>query len=224
MHNYSLFEMKEADERRAFISARRFANLIISGPGGLLAAHVPLILLPYNGGWILEGHVARSNPFAAAAQDTQGLAIFNGADAYVAAGFYPSKKVHGKVAPTWNYQAVHAAGMMRTFSAEDELISHLVRLTNFLEADEPNPWAVEDSPDGFTEKLVPHIVGFTMKIDKLEGIAKLNQNSREADRLGVIDGLSKRNIPHEQSILERMRENDRNAMSICPSVGKHGDG
>lgn len=217
MHNYSFFEMRNAAEQRAFISARRFANLIISGPDGLLAAHVPLILLPHDGGWVLEGHVARSNPFGAAAQDAKGLAIFNGADAYVAAGFYPSKKVHGKVAPTWNYQAVHATGIMTTFSAQDELISHLVRLTDFLEADEPNPWSVEDSPDGFTENLVPHIIGFTMKIEKLEGIAKLNQNSRETDRLGVIDGLFKRNVPHEQPILESMREN---TMSVCPGTGK----
>jgi transcriptional regulator len=222
MHNYSLFEMKEAEEKRAFINERRFANLIINGPTGLLAAHIPLMLLESDNGWVLEGHVARSNPLGAAAHDAKGLAIFNGADAYVAAGFYPSKKVHGKVAPTWNYQAVHAAGVMRTFFAEDALISHLVRLTNFLEADEPNPWAVEDSPDGFTENLVPHIIGFTMQVETLEGITKMNQNSRETDRLGVIEGLSQRNAPHEQPILDRMRENARKAVSMCPSAGKHG--
>ncbi len=219
MHNYSLFEMKGAAEQRAFISARRFANVIVNGSEGLLAAHIPLILLPQKDGWLLEGHVARSNLFGAAADGAQGLAIFNGADAYVAAGFYPSKTVHGKVAPTWNYQAVHAAGKMNTFSGESDLISHLVRLTNYLEADEPNPWTVEDAPDGFAEKLVPHIIGFRMKIETLEGIEKLNQNSREADRLGVINGLSKRNVPHELPILEKMRENHQNTVDEFPGAG-----
>ena len=101
------------------------------------------------------------------------------------------------------------------------MISHLVRLTNSLEADEPDPWAVEDSPDGFTEKLVPHIIGFTMHVETLEGISKMNQNSRETDRLGVIDGLAKRNAPHEQPILEKMRENDRPKASMCPSTNEY---
>lgn len=207
MHNYALFEMKEADARRAFVRARRFASVIVNGTHGPLAAHVPLVLLPCGEGWKLEGHVSRTNPLADAADGAQGLAIFNGADAYVAAGFYPSKKQHGKVAPTWNYQAVHATGQLQTFTGQDALVEHLVRLTDFLEAEEPEPWAVADAPAGFAEKLAAHIVGFSLKIESLESIEKLNQNTRESDRLGVIDGLALRNNPREHPILEKMRQN-----------------
>lgn len=207
MHYSAQFEMKEADAQRTFIRARVFANVIITGADGPLAAHVPLILLPCGDGWRLEGHVARPNPFGDAADGAQALAIFNGGDAYVSAGFYPSKQQHGKVVPTWNYQAVHATGPIQTFSDKDTLIAHISRLTHFLEAGENTPWAVADAPADYIDRMTRSIVGFSLKIETLKGVEKLSQNKSTPDQLGVIDGLAQRDIPLEQPILDGMRKN-----------------
>ena len=42
--------------------------------------------------------------------------IFQGPEAYIRPGWYPSKAEHGKVVPTWNYAAVHAYGRLRVMN------------------------------------------------------------------------------------------------------------
>lgn len=205
MHNSPSFEMTNADDKIAFVKQRRFANLVVNGPDAPIIAHLPMMIIhKSNGELYLEGHVARSNHIATAAKDAHATAIFNGPDAYIAAGFYPSKQIHGKVAPTWNYMAVHCSGPVETFSDGDELVEHLDRLTVFLEADEKAPWAVDDAPEGFTERLVRAIIGIRIQINLFEGIAKLNQNSNPADRKGVIAGLAERDANEDHRIVEEM--------------------
>ena len=41
------------------------------------------------------------------------LAVFQGPQAYVSPSWYPSKREHGKVVPTWNYAIVQAHGTLR---------------------------------------------------------------------------------------------------------------
>jgi transcriptional regulator len=191
VHNYPPFEMKDDAEKTAFVAARRFANLVVSGPDGPVAAHVPLLLQVGEGGMMLEGHVSRSNPLSGLAQSgVRALAIFNGVDAYVTPSAYPSKKLHGKVAPTWNYIAVQAKGSLEAFNDAVELRDHLERLTNELEGSFLEPWAVSDAPVEFTARLIGGITGVRMRVESLEGIRKLNQNNRQPDREGVRAFLS----------------------------------
>jgi predicted FMN-binding regulatory protein PaiB len=58
------------------------------------------------------------------------LVTFRGPDAYVSPGYYPSKKEHGKVVPTWNYVAVHVTGKARLFEDTVSLLRHLNELTD----------------------------------------------------------------------------------------------
>ena len=41
------------------------------------------------------------------------IEMFQGPQAYVSPGWYPSKQAHGKVVPTWNYVVVQARGRLR---------------------------------------------------------------------------------------------------------------
>ncbi len=192
MHSYGLFEMKDNAERIAFIEQRTFANVIVSSETGPQAAHVPMLVMRDDDGALyLEGHVSRGNPLARLAEGgVSSLVIFNGVDAYVTPSFYPSKQVHGKVAPTWNYIAVHATGMLETFNDAGELRGHLETLTDKLEGGRDTPWTVDDAPEDFTEKMVAAIMGLRLRVTLLEGVRKLNQNSREADLVGARDGLT----------------------------------
>jgi transcriptional regulator len=186
------FRMDDREEMASLIAARHFATLIVSGDTGPLAAHIPMILQRDDTGGIvsLEGHVARGNPLAAAAATpVRSLAIFSGADAYVTPSLYLSKREHGKVVPTWNYMAVHVSGVLETFNDADALREQVARITDMMEQPAAVPWKVSDAPDEYISRMLNAITGVRLKIDAIEGIAKLSQNRPEGDRTGVLNGF-----------------------------------
>jgi transcriptional regulator len=206
MHNYPPFEMKTDKDKAAFVASRRFGNLVVSGPSGPQAAHIPMLLRrDVEGRLTLEGHVAKSNPVAMLAETgVRALAIFNGVDAYVTPSLYPAKKVHGKVAPTWNYIAVQITGELCTFSDPVELRSQLEALTDEMEHGLPAPWAVSDAPEEFTARMLNAITGLRMVVETMEGVRKLSQNQRQPERDGVLAGLSQSDDPIARLVASEM--------------------
>ena len=174
------------------MSDHSFATLVTRGDQGLIASHAPVELLeeprPYG---CLQGHLARANPqwrdFEAGCET---LVIFQGPQAYVSPSWYPSKKEHGKVVPTWNYLAVHAYCRPRCFHEPDELIPLLRRLTEKHESRNAEPWKVDDAPSDFIAGMARAIVGFELVIERLDGKWKLSQNRSAEDRRGVREGLN----------------------------------
>jgi transcriptional regulator len=184
--------MDDQAELAAFIEARHFAVLTVAGEHGPQAAHIPMLLRRDAAGRpiALEGHVARNNPVAAiAAHGAPALAIFTGADAYVTPSLYASKQEHGKVVPTWNYMAVHAAGLLAAFSDADALLDQVSQITDMMEQPAVTPWKVTDAPADYIAKLLNAIIGVRLTIETLEGVAKLSQNRPAADRAGVLQGF-----------------------------------
>jgi transcriptional regulator len=187
------FRMTEPDEMAAFIDARRFATLVVGGPDGLVAAHIPMIAARDAEGRMshLLGHVARNNPIVAAAGGASALAIFNGPEAYISPSWYPSKREHGKAVPTWNYVAVEAGGRLETFTDAAILRQHVADLTDLMESARPEPWALNDAPETYVAQMLNGIVGLRLAVESLNGIRKLSQNRNEADRMGVQRALAK---------------------------------
>jgi transcriptional regulator len=176
---------------QAMIRATGLATLVSLTEEGLIASHAPLLLdpgpEPYG---TLVGHLARANPHAAAALPrVQTLVIFQGADGYITPAYYAAKQEHGKVVPTWNYAAVHAYGVLETFSDRDRLLEVVTRLTDRHETARPQPWAVSDAPMAFVEGMLRGIVGISLRIERLEGKVKMSQNRPAADIAGVRAGL-----------------------------------
>ena len=167
------------------------ANLVTTGPDGIIASPLPLMLDPQAGPYgTLIGHMARGNPqWRTTDPAIEALAIFMGPDAYISPSYYETKRQTGKVVPTWNYVTIHAYGRI-TFSED---LSHLLdvvkRLTVRHEAGRAEPWAVEDAPAAFTQSQLKGIVAFEMPITRLQGKWKQSQNRPLADRTGVIEGL-----------------------------------
>ncbi len=175
-----------------FITAHPLGVLITGSPAhGLYATHLPLVLHRDRGAHgMLQGHIARANPHHHKVGATaEALVIFSGPDAYITPGWYPSKAVHGKVVPTWNYVAVHVTGTVRFIDDRDFLMPHLDELTTTHEAAQAHPWAMSDAPADFVEQLARAIVGVEIEIGALEGKWKLSQNRSDADIDGVITGL-----------------------------------
>jgi transcriptional regulator len=62
-------------------------------------------------------------------------------------------------------------------------------LTDTHEADRANRWHVGDAPGDYIAAQLKAIVGIEMRIDRVEGKAKLSQNRSEPDQRGVILGI-----------------------------------
>ncbi|HEY2638571.1 MAG TPA: FMN-binding negative transcriptional regulator [Streptosporangiaceae bacterium] len=138
----------------------------------------------------LLGHIARANEqWRTALPGAQALAIVHGPQAYISPAWYEAKSRHGRVVPTWNYEAVHLTGTV-TFHQDAEWLRHLVtRLTELHEAGRKHPWAVTDAPPDYIEGQLRAIVGVELAVTTVEAKQKLSQNRSELDRDGVILGL-----------------------------------
>lgn len=175
----------------ALIRAHPLGTWVALGHGELLANHVPFFLDPSRGEFgTIVGHVARANPvWQVPPSSTPSLVSFQGPQAYITPSWYPSKHEHGKAVPTWNYAVVHVHGVASFIEERTWLFDHLNQLTNTHEAAQALPWKIDDAPADFTEKLVGAIIGVEIPVCRLEGKWKVNRNSPEHDRLGVVAGL-----------------------------------
>lgn len=184
------FRFDDLAGQHRVIAAAGLATFITHGAEGLLATPLPLVLDPQEGPFgTLYGHVARNNRQARIAPGTEALAVFMGPDAYVSPSWYPSKREHGQVVPTWNYVTVHAWGSPEFFTDPARLRAVVSALTDRHEADRPDPWRVDDAPEPFLTAHLGAIIGFRMPLTRIEGKVKMSQNRSAADRAGVAAGL-----------------------------------
>jgi transcriptional regulator len=214
---YSRDEAKETriDVLHKAMRDIRLGTLVVADDEGLPhAAHVPFVLKTHGDVSSfethiasLETHVARANPLWKLLKEPRPvLALFQGPQAYIRPSWYPAKKEHGKVVPTWSYVAVHARGHANTMSDMNHLLTHVRELSDEQERMQIKPWSVDDAPDGFISTLARGIVGITVQITALEGVWKMNQHRSDADREGTIGGLSEQQEPGARSVAEIMRE------------------
>jgi transcriptional regulator len=189
------FKVEEAAEAHALMRAHPFAILVTHGSDGVLATHLPTVLKVDEASPLgrIECHVARPNPqWRTFAPDTDALMIFQGAEAYVRPGWYPSKAQHGKAVPTWNYAVVHAYGRLQAIEAKEWLLAHVGELSDQQEAPYAERWSMADAPADYLDRQTRGIVGLTLAITRLEGKLKMSQNRDMRDREGVVRGLAER--------------------------------
>jgi len=185
------FREKDLPVLHDAIERSGLSTLVTVSPDGLDASHVPMLLDRKVGPMgTLYGHIARANDqWRRPAGGFPALAIFLGPDAYVTPSWYATKKLTGKVVPTWNYVAIHAQGQLTFFENEERLLDLVTRLTQIHEARREDPWAVSDAPSAYIREHLKGIVGFELAISSLDGKWKVSQNRPAEDRAGVADGL-----------------------------------
>ena len=177
----------------ALMRASPFAALVSAGSAGLYASHLPTVLKDNGRYGVIECHLARANPhWRDLAEGNEALIIFQGPEGYITPNWYPSKALHGKVVPTWNFAVVHAYGRPEVMKEKDWLLRHVTELTAQQERNETKPWAPSDAPDTYIKVMLRGIVGFRFCITRLKGKWKMSQNREVQDRMGVVKGLSAR--------------------------------
>lgn len=182
------FSQNDTEILFEFMRENSFATMVFQTENGLDAHHIPVLL---GDDKVLRGHIAKANPVWKNATSAKVLAIFHGENSYISPNFYPSKQIDGKAVPTWNYSAVHAHGEIEFIHDQKWLLDIVSKLSDFHEKDFPTPWQISDAPNDYIEKMLNAIIGFEIKITKLECKFKLSQNQSATNQEGVKRGLEK---------------------------------
>jgi transcriptional regulator len=203
MYTPDHFRVDDLPQMHALMRARPLSALVSTGPAGLYATHLPTVLKNDGPHGTIECHLARANPhWKDLAEGNEALMIFQGPEGYITPNWYPSKALHGKVVPTWNYAVVHAYGRPEVMKDKDWLRRHVAELTAQQEASEAQPWALSDAPDSYIDVMLRGIVGFRFAITRLEGKWKMSQNREAEDRKGVVAGLQARASGEDREIAD----------------------
>ncbi|MDD0809314.1 FMN-binding negative transcriptional regulator [Curvibacter sp. RS43] len=191
------FAEQSPEELQRVMRDHPLGMLVTHGETGLDADHIPFAFDAQAGPHgTLSAHVARANPlWQRCPSGSPVMVVFRGAQAYISPNWYPSKHEAHRQVPTWNYEVVHAHGVLTVHDDERFVRRLLAGLTKRHEAAEPRPWKMGDSAPEFIDGLLQHIVGIEIAITSLVGKFKLSQNKEVRDRQGAADTLEERQQP-----------------------------
>jgi transcriptional regulator len=161
------------------------ASLVSVVEGEPFVSQVPLLYLRRGSEIELRGHFARANPHSR--YPGRVLALYTGPQAYVSPSWYPDKAEQARV-PTWNYVVAHLSGVMATFDDEASLAGLVEQLSLVHEARAGSDWRFDRHDEAQSVQL-RGIVGFHIKVDRVELKAKLSQNHPPANRDAVVARL-----------------------------------
>jgi transcriptional regulator len=194
MYLPSHFTETRPAELQRLLREHPLGALVVHGPHGLDANHVPFDYDPHAGPLgRLSAHVARANPlWREVPSGSEVLVIFGGAQGYISPSWYPGKRETHRYVPTWNYEVVHAHGRLAIRDDEKYVRGVVARLTRAHEAGEPQPWRMADAPKDYIDAMVAAIVGLEIEVTRLIGKFKLGQNREPRDIDGAIRALDQR--------------------------------
>ncbi|MED3728765.1 FMN-binding negative transcriptional regulator [Priestia filamentosa] len=198
MYIPSYFKIENDELIYDIIQDYGFATVFSHHKGEPFATHIPL-MMDQNREY-LYGHFARPNPQWKDIHDQSVLAIFHEPHCYISSSWYESNRS----VPTWNYLAVHVYGNFE-FIENEELKKSLNDLVEKYEV--PNStYQLDEVDEMFLEGMTKGIVGFKIKIEKIEGKAKLSQNHSLERKKLVIQELEKFKREDEQKIASYMKD------------------
>ncbi len=190
MYHFSYFKEKDKRVILEFIEEHPFAFMTGSNKSGnQVATQIPVLYEERNGELYFQGHMMRkTDHHKAYVENPNVLLVFTGPSCYVSASWYTNPQIGS----TWNYMSVHASGQVN-FMTNDELIKFMKKLTLKFENGNKESLTVYDNlPDDFLTKMMPAIIGFELKVEKIDNVFKLSQNRDEKSYLNVISKLEER--------------------------------
>ncbi|CEH29431.1 transcriptional regulator [Aneurinibacillus migulanus] len=197
------FTMKEGTAAYNVIKENSFATLFSIHKGMPFATHLPLMLNKEK--TYLYGHFARPNPQWKDIQNQTVLTVFHGPHCYISPSWYETYKA----VPTWNYVTVHVYGEVELIEDEHELTSSLNDMVLKYEAPDSS-YRLQDVDAEFLVGMNKGVQGFKIKIDRIEGKAKVSQNHSLHRQELIIKQLEQIPFPNEQQIASLMKTNLKN--------------
>ncbi|CAN5798251.1 protease synthase/sporulation negative transcriptional regulator PaiB [soil metagenome] len=202
MYNISYFKASDHKEVTDFMRQYPFVMLCgVSTEHKLFVTHVPVLFEERDDKLFLLAHVMRKQDHTKAFEANPNvLAVFSGAHTYVSASWYENKQS----ASTWNYQAVHARGILK-FLDEKGLHEILTKLTETFEQNPDSPSLVHKMDDAYVSNMMKVIVAFEIEVTDLQHVFKLSQNRDEKSYNNIIEQLSN-NDTDAKAIADTMQQ------------------
>lgn len=175
-----------------FIEGHPLGLLVANIDGDLVGNHLPFMAVDKNVyvGVKLISHTAKANPIWEVGKKKQKvLLVFSGYETYISPSSYPTKKETHKVVPTYNYLSVHISGTLSAIQDRENKHQIVKLLTEQMESNRKDPWAIEDAPKDYIEMMLANIVGIELIVEKIEAKWKVSQNRTARDRQGVVNDL-----------------------------------
>jgi transcriptional regulator len=149
---------------RPFVASRALCTLVAVAPGGLLTAHVPVLLTEGPDGVpVLEGHVARSTAgFAAIDGQVTAIAMFQKEQEY---GLPEAARLADDGSP---YGAVHLHGRLEMVRDQAFQLANIDALSDHHLAAKLHPWNAPDLPRPFKEVLAEKTVGLRFVVERAQ--------------------------------------------------------
>lgn len=200
MYHLPYFKEKDFDNVKAFLHQHPFAVLTgVDDQYHPVATQVPLLIEEEENGQLrFRGHLMRqTDHHKAFVQNPNVLVLFTGPHTYVSASWYSNPRQGS----TWNYLTVQASGQIR-FLEEAELRLILRATTTHFEGGAGTPGAYDTLPEEYIQKLLKAIVGFEIKVSRIENVFKLSQNRDEASYHNIIGHLKEGTADAQQIAAE----------------------
>ena len=193
------YKNENIEEVKDFLVHNSFGILVNQVDGKPWATHIPLELsVDDQGNDILVSHISKANPqWKNFEENNEVLCIFNGPHSYISSSWYKEEEV-----PTWNYIAVHVYGTIEILD-EEAVLASLHKLVDKYEANSKNPISI-DNLSKKTMRQIKGVVGFQIKIDKIQAAYKLSQG-REHDHANIVGELERTNNSSSEEIAKLMK-------------------
>src|SRR5580658_1646953 len=187
----------------SFVQANPFAILISPSEGGPFATHIPILAREADNQVVLHGHMAKANSHWGLLEGGQeSLIIFHGPHAYISPSLYESRES----VPTWNYATVHVYGEPTLFTDEESLRATLHRMIDTFESSYMAQWS--ELSEQYQSRMMKHIVGFDIKVKRLEAKFKLSQNRTKGEQAQVIQSLNQSEDSNVSGVAHLMQQED----------------
>lgn len=186
------------------VDAAGAGSLTHHGEHGLQTVVTPVVVTANQ--TTLRAHIAKANDWWRLVNDgDEVLALFVAASSYVSPSNYPSRLEGVSHVPTWNYVAAEVRGTVTVHHDVEWLTSQTGAVTERFEAGRTPPWTVAESRPDYLAKQYGAIVGISIAVTGITGVAKLSQNRRPEDRTSVRDALANGSL-NDQAVARWMTQ------------------
>lgn len=167
------FTLADVAEIRRVVELNPWATIMSAGDDGLVASHYAVLLDETRDDLTIVGHVGRPDDLVHGMGERELLVVIQGPHGYISPGWYGDVQA----VPTWNYTAVHLAGMPEILSDEENLVV-LDQLVARFESRMPEPKLMWERPNdpAYVERLASGTVGFRLSPSRVVAKRKLSQN------------------------------------------------
>ncbi|MFC0044799.1 FMN-binding negative transcriptional regulator [Metabacillus iocasae] len=195
-------QYKETNDEEIFqfMQKHSFATIVSVKEGSPLATHIPVEVSKRDGHWYITGHLSKANPQWKTFEKGEVLIIFQGPHAYVSASWYDQPNVS-----TWNYEAVHVYGNVDLIEG-DALKEMVIAMMRKYESEMKKPVKIEDIPKNVFNRDLKGIVGFELRVTRMEAAYKLSQNRHDDDYASIVSHLERGNEQSQQVASEMKRK------------------